>query len=552
MKNILRKFSFMVTLVAIVAALSGIVFAGGILTTDVDEPDDGNFFIAVDGSFYTTGKDAILQQINLIRYLACRNGEPKSYGSSTKLSLDTDYGASPSAAQLAKANGDYVPVKWSAELEQIAEIRAAEADINLSHTRPNGKSCFTVSRNLFDKSYGSSECLAWNWYSSSNGMSYGISQWEDEREDYTGQTGNTYGHYYALINPNTEYVGLAYFKYSEDDGGNSPYGGWGALAMQTSATSGLTETARGTSGSQTQIVEIDGDFLDSLEVSGQTTLGVGATDTAEVLATFTTTGIGTPTRTWAVYDGASWTSSNTSVATVDASTGKVTAVAVGSTKITVTVAGQSASYTLNVKKDISKTTVTLGTTSYIYDGKAKTPSVTVKDGNTTLTNGTDYTVSYSNNTESGEATVTITGKGSYTGSVSKTFTISGVTYRTHVQNYGWQEWKSNGQSAGTTGESLRLEAINIKLNGASGGIRYKTHVQNYGWQSWKYDGDAAGTSGESKRLEAIQIELTGDAAELYDVYYRVHAQHFGWLDWARTDEVAGTAGYSLQARIHTD
>lgn len=76
--------------------------------------------------------------------------------------------------------------------------------------------------------------------------------------------------------------------------------------------------------------------------------------------------------------------------------------------------------------DISKCTVTISPTTYIYDGTAKTPSVTVKNGNTTLTNGTDYTVAYSNNVNAGTATVTITGKGKYKGIVKKTFTIANM------------------------------------------------------------------------------------------------------------------------------
>ena len=50
-----------------------------------------------------------------------------------------------------------------------------------------------------------------------------------------------------------------------------------------------------------------------------------------------------------------------------------------------------------------------------YNGSAQTPSITVKDGTKTLVNGTDYTVAYSNNTNAGTATVTVTGKGICTG-----------------------------------------------------------------------------------------------------------------------------------------
>ncbi len=127
-----------------------------------------------------------------------------------------------------------------------------------------------------------------------------------------------------------------------------------------------------------------------------------------------------------------------------------------------------------------------------------------------------------------------------------------VTYQTHVQSYGWQAWKANGQMSGTSGESKRLEGIkirvtNLKSNG--GGIRYITHVQTYGWQgdennenTWQRDGAMAGTKGESKRLESIRIALYGDVSTHYDVYYRVHAQNYGWLGWAKNGQPSGTAG----------
>ncbi|MBQ3843300.1 MAG: fibronectin type III domain-containing protein [Ruminiclostridium sp.] len=61
--------------------------------------------------------------------------------------------------------------------------------------------------------------------------------------------------------------------------------------------------------------------------------------------------------------------------------------------------------------------------SKAYTGKAIKPSVIVKDGTKTLVKGTDYTLSYKNNKNIGTATVTITGKGSYTGTKSLTFKI---------------------------------------------------------------------------------------------------------------------------------
>ena len=124
--------------------------------------------------------------------------------------------------------------------------------------------------------------------------------------------------------------------------------------------------------------------------------------------------------------------------------------------------------------------------------------------------------------------------------------IDSVLYRTHVEDYGWQDWKSNGEMSGTQGKSKRLEGIYIKLNipGVSGNIKYRTHVQDYGWQPWKLNGEMSGTQGQSKRLEAIEIQLEGQAAEKYDIYYRVHAQDYGWLDWAKNGNPAGSSSFS--------
>lgn len=74
-------------------------------------------------------------------------------------------------------------------------------------------------------------------------------------------------------------------------------------------------------------------------------------------------------------------------------------------------------------KDIKNMTITLAKTKYVYDGTSKKPSVTVKDGTKLLRNGQDYTVTYSKNVDVGTATVTVTGKGDYTGTSAVKFVI---------------------------------------------------------------------------------------------------------------------------------
>ncbi len=127
--------------------------------------------------------------------------------------------------------------------------------------------------------------------------------------------------------------------------------------------------------------------------------------------------------------------------------------------------------------------------------------------------------------------------------------LPSVSYTTHVQNIGWQNYVQDGIMAGTSGQSLRLEGIKIKLENQnySGDIEYRTHIQNIGWESsFKKNDEMSGTSGLSYRLEAIEIKLTGEMEEHYDIYYRVHAQNFGWLGWARNGEKSGTAGYAYR------
>lgn len=133
---------------------------------------------------------------------------------------------------------------------------------------------------------------------------------------------------------------------------------------------------------------------------------------------------------------------------------------------------------------------------------------------------------------------------------AKTFkaTVSNsIQYKTHVQNVGWQNWKQNGETAGTSGKGLRLEAINIQLVGDIASkvkVKYQVHVQNVGWQGWKQNGELAGTSGRGLRLEAIKIQL--ETSDDYSVMYRVHVQNVGWQSWKTDGEMAGTSGRGLR------
>lgn len=115
--------------------------------------------------------------------------------------------------------------------------------------------------------------------------------------------------------------------------------------------------------------------------------------------------------------------------------------------------------------DISKCSVS-GIKNKTYTGNAQTQSVTVKDGTKALKSGTDYSVSYKDNKNAGTATMTITGKGNYTGSVKKTFKISKADNPVKVS-----------AKASVTANSKKATTIKkaVTVSKAQGAVSYSTN-----------------------------------------------------------------------------
>lgn len=114
----------------------------------------------------------------------------------------------------------------------------------------------------------------------------------------------------------------------------------------------------------------------------------------------------------------------------------------------------------NYGKDISKCEITLEQSSYMYDGSLKEPGVVVKDGGTTLTEGTDYELSYKNNTGPGMGTVTIYGIGNYSSAVEKSFIICFTDVpMTHSYRKAVYWAVEEGIAAGYTGKKLGLFGV---------------------------------------------------------------------------------------------
>lgn len=90
--------------------------------------------------------------------------------------------------------------------------------------------------------------------------------------------------------------------------------------------------------------------------------------------------------------------------------------------------------TVNNAVPMGELTVTLNNNNFNYTGNEIKPTVTVKDGSTTLNEGTNYSLTYENNINAGIATVTITGKGKYTGNITKTYTINKIQATCTINN----------------------------------------------------------------------------------------------------------------------
>lgn len=480
-----------------------------LLPTDVTTARDGCVLVGVKGS-YITDIQAVLARVNAIRKEACEEGVPDPRNAKRKLT--------PS---------DYVPIRWSSDLEYIARIRAAEASLVIDHTRPNGTSCFTLKSPNGIQSYG--EVLAWNY---TQKFLPGIEQWYEEKADWVNQNSSAVtGHYTQMIDPDNIYAGYATFINPDAKYPTTTSGEYSSY-VDMDETSGpdisnCTQTIEAELGNLTAGMS---DFADLKEENSvQADFYVQLSDSGCKLS---------------FLDEAEWKSSNPSVASVDVN-GQVKGLKKGTADITASKGSLTATRTVRVihdhswdagkvtksatcTKDGEKTytcsgcgetkteaikatghkmgawkTVASATTqkagrqersctvcnyketrsipklkSYnfkvvssksavTYNGKAQKPAVTVYAGNKKIS-GKYYTVSYKNNTAVGTAMITIQGKGNYKKYSGKT------TFRINLQITTLSSAKSSrkGQlqatwkkTAGNAGYQIQY-ATNAKFSGA--------------------------------------------------------------------------------------
>ena len=213
----------------------------------------------------------------------------------------------------------------------------------------------------------------------------------------------------------------------------------------------------------------------------------------------------------AIYESA-----DPSVATVDGTTGIVTATGAGTTKITVKTEDESVEFIIKVDEDSEKNPKEEKTTEIIndmqdisnaiissvadqvYTGYPLTPEIIVMLGENKLENTVDYSVGYSDNTNIGTATITITGIGNYKGSKKITFKIDGIEYKETAK-----------KPAEITCNDKSYNGFNQIIASCSGGTLQDASQKDVGEYEVSCIGDDSHTDAVNKKCTISQTDISG-------------------------------------------
>lgn len=199
-----------------------------VLSSEVLNPSSGNVLVGIKGEFLTPDKQAILDAINKIRKEAADEG----------------------------LVDQYVPIKWSTDLEKTAFVRATEVSVTLKPERLSTKEIWTA----FPSSNSiKGEALDVNY----EGFLKAIENWHAEKANYVakkkGGTSKEFtGYYELLINSKFTYVGLAAFRNSassqkvatislalgDDASSEELAGGYGSAIQYTEVTASNLSTVK--------------------------------------------------------------------------------------------------------------------------------------------------------------------------------------------------------------------------------------------------------------------------------------------------------------------
>lgn len=292
-----------VTVVALLpfAGSRDVLAAGNIHAYNTSTYSADKIRTVIEGTFDPVSVDQILNKINAYRYEACEQGIRDPRNPNRNLTLD-----------------DYVPIKWSYELEQMAMLRAAEGSIVMDHVRPDGTRCWSARYGVGSNN----EVLAWY-----GGLLSGIGGWYEEKEDWINQTsGAVTGHYTAMIDPSNTYCGVSCFN--------------GCAAGEfCGSRSDLNQSKIDVSQYSGQYTEVSASYISSISFIGDSVCQYNG-GTGKFFGTFDFSAVDYWGRSFTIsgmkyVGGGTWTSSNPSALTV-AGDGTMTGGSMGLSTVTFT------------------------------------------------------------------------------------------------------------------------------------------------------------------------------------------------------------------------
>ena len=403
-------------------------------------------------------------------------------------------------------------LQYDYALEQVAMKRAAEVSIFYmqgepkDHLRPNGRNYVTA----FSETEGAGSPVSELFLTGCDSVDELLDEWWEENETtYEAQAERR-----TILMSDAKYAGVA----------RATRGGYDFWVIELASTGGTAARTEAVEGERTLQIPVYGFYMGSDRI---------ITDT-EVIRMKTGENVDLPSsQEWlnmqmCVFAGDipidnqnQWVIDNTDIAEI--SGGKIVAKSAGSTvmrrDITYPFKGDAVEIPVIVRAsdtpepgddpvnpdvpaagmtDISGGGIELYQTKFTYTGSYKEPMVDVFLDDEYLGEGWDYTVSYSNNKKVGKATVTVTGIGDYTGTLTAAFTIvpkktsvTGFTPRKKaftvkwkkqaVQTTGYQirySLKSTMKSAKTVAVS-RNRTLSKTIKGLKAGKKYYVQVRTY-------------------------------------------------------------------------
>ncbi len=207
-----------------------------------------------------------------------------------------------------------------------------------------------------------------------------------------------------------------------------------------------------------------------------------------------------------------------------------------------------------VSVSLSDCTVSISPTTAVCTGTAIKPTVTVKYNGETLINGSDYSVTYSNNVNAGSGTVKITGLGSCTGTVTKTFSITlaqpKLVSATANSNSITIKWNSvagaNGYAVYRKKSSSQWQLLTTSVTGTSytdetavAGVEYSYSVRA------SYNGQYYGSTYDQTGLSAIISTQSANKGSLTVAAVIKDTQGVASSDTITAKLISGNTAYSL-------